>query len=250
MSDPRILVLDIERIPIQFSGDAWSLNDMKGRRIPVDWVTRWSRTICFAYRWYGQKKISFHAEWDEGGNKGMHQAAWDLYNDADVVVGHNIQNFDTKKLQGGWIEHGLGEPSPVKHFDTLLVARRKLGFDANHLDTLTQRFGLRNKTDKYSVQLAESAVAGDVKAQRRLRSYNVGDIDASTDLFEYLRPIGNLNFAAFSDDDERRCRACAGTNVQRRGYAVKLKGKYPRYACMDCGSWSTGSKAVHMAELS
>lgn len=246
----RIAILDIERIPLKFEGEAWSLNDMKGRRIPVEWVTRWPRTICFAYRWHGERKITGHAEWDEGGYEGMLRAAHAVYDEADVIVGHNIAAFDTRKLQGGWAELGLGKPSPWRHFDTLQVARKELGFEANHLATLTQRFGIRTKTDKYSIAMAEAAVAGDVKQQRRIMTYCKGDIDASTDLFDYLRPWGSLNFAAYSDDEERRCRSCESTNVQRRGYARKLKGTYPRYQCQDCGVWSTGGKSIRMAELS
>ena len=60
---PKILTLDIERLPGQANVSFWGLGDYaKGRRIHADDVTEWPRTICFAYRWYGSKKVLFSAD--------------------------------------------------------------------------------------------------------------------------------------------------------------------------------------------
>src|SRR5699024_6090823 len=65
--DPRVVTLDIERIPgrarvkhrgLTIEGEFWDLNGWKhtiGRRIHPDDVTEWPRTICAAWRWYGEE---------------------------------------------------------------------------------------------------------------------------------------------------------------------------------------------------
>jgi ribosomal protein S27E len=42
--------------------------------------------------------------------------------------------------------------------------------------------------------------------------------------------------------DKVGCPTCTSTNTQRRGTQVKLKSKFYRYQCQDCGSWFPGMK--------
>lgn len=242
----RILIFDIERIPLRTKNlAAWDFKSLQYRRLTPDDVERWGRTICLAYQWYGEKRVGFIAEWQDGGRKGFLEGARDLLDQADVVVGHNSTGFDVPHLKGEFILEGLTPPSPFKEFDTLLTMRRNGNLEANHLDTLDKRFGYTGKTDKYRIDVAEGAVAGDVKLQRRIERYNKGDIAATRRVFERLRPYGNLNLGLFADDPTAPvCSACEGSNLHRRGYAVKTALRYPKYQCQDCGKWSTSKTAV------
>ena len=79
----RVVTLDIERIPgrarvkhrgLTIEGEFWDLNGWKhtiGRRIHADDVLEWPRTICAAWRWYGEEEVHFAAEWEVGGNDGF-----------------------------------------------------------------------------------------------------------------------------------------------------------------------------------
>ena len=222
---------------------AWDMKSLQYRRLSPDDIEEWGRTICLAYRWLGEPRIHFIAEWQEGGREAFVRRSWELYDEADVVVGHNSRNFDTKHLQGEWELEGLGPSSPVKHFDTLLEARKHFNYEANHLDTLTNRFGIPAKTDKYRIEMAMAAVGGDEKARRRIERYNRGDVKASTGLYLRLRPWGSVNLGVFHEGDVARCPACSSTRLQRRGVAVTALGRYPRYQCQGCGKWSKGKKA-------
>ena len=65
----RVVTLDIERIPgrarvkhrgLTIEGEFWDLNGWKhtiGRRIHADDVLEWPRTICAAWRWYGEDEV-------------------------------------------------------------------------------------------------------------------------------------------------------------------------------------------------
>lgn len=246
---PKVLIFDIERVPMRTKQlEAWDMKSLQYRRLTPNDIDTWGRTICLAYQWLGERKVHFIAEWQEGGRVAFLEKARDLLSEADLVVGHNSKGFDVPHLQGEFMLEKIDQPSPFKQFDTLLTARSKANFEANHLDTLTRRFGLSHKTDKYSSKIAWAAVGGDERAQRRIQKYNEGDVRATTALYLYLRPWGNANLNVFFDDEDGtlRCPACSSTKVQKRGVAVTALGQYQRYQCMAprCGKWGKGKKLL------
>ena len=247
MSGPRILIFDIERVPMRTKQlEAWDMKSLQYRRLTPNDIESWGRTICLAYQWLDERKVHFLAEWQEGGRQAFLENARDMLSEADLVVGHNSKGFDVPHLQGEFLLDGIDQPSPFKQFDTLLTARAKANFEANHLDTLTRRFGLSHKTDKYSSKIAWAAVEGDEKAQRRIQRYNEGDVRATKALYLYMRALGNVNLNVFFDDeaDVVRCPTCTKTKVQKRGVAVTALGSYQRYQCQSCSAWGKGKKLL------
>lgn len=240
----NIVTLDIERIPGSFTADFWDLNAFKNRRIHPDMVEAWPRTICAAWRWYGDKRVDFAAEWEKGGNEAMHVAIWEVFDRADIVVGHNVRRFDSRHLQTGWLELGLPMPSPFKTVDTLTEARRHFAMESNTLDAICKRLSIPHKTDKYEVDVAKAAVAGDVKAQKKLKAYNCGDIVASEALYDRLRgripnhphvPTGNAL-------DVVTCNQCNSRNLDRNGIKLAQQITYLLYRCSDCGGNVQGTR--------
>ena len=245
----RIVTLDVERIPGRFAADFWDLNAFKNRRISPDEVTDWPRTICLAWRWLGQHKVHFAAEWEADGYDGMLRKAWEVYDRADIVVGHNLVNFDTKHLRTGWRNLGLTPPAPFKQVDTLTQARRVFGDESMQLVALTARLGIATKTDKYDPRVARAACAGDRKAQRKLAAYNKGDIIATEELYLKLLPwmSNHPHRGLYNLDDADCCGRCGKTDtLEKRGYATTQVGKYQQYVCKldhgGCGAWSRGRK--------
>jgi hypothetical protein len=247
---PRILTIDLERVPGRFrlegyrgsltiEGDFWDLSQWKsflGRRLRPDEVTEWPQTICAAWRWYGERKTHFSSTWGEGGRDAMLKATWEAWDDADIVYGHNVKGFDGKKLNTDWRDAGLPQPRPVRFVDTLTECRRVFGDESMTLAALTQRMGIETKTDKYEVTMARAAVAGDVKAQRRLERYNRGDIAASEALVDRLRGwINHPNLAVFTEE-EHACSNCGSPELKRDGWNHTAQTKYAQYRCQNCGA--------------
>jgi hypothetical protein len=230
----RILTIDIERMKGTAEVEFWDLGDFKNRRIHADDVTAWPRTICAAWKWHGSAKVSFAAEWLEGGAEGLARATWEAYDQADIVVGHNLRRFDTRKLRGGWLELGLPEPSPWKTVDTLTVAR-EFGYESNTLDALCRRLGIPAKTDRYDVETARAACAGDRAAQRKITAYNKGDVVATEGLYDFFR--GHMpSHPHVGTSSEPRCNQCgsAALVLQPEPYRAQSLA-YPLYRCGNCG---------------
>lgn len=247
----KVAILDIERVPGRFVADFWDLNGFKNRRISPSEVTEWPRTICFAWKWLDSKRVHFSAEWESAGYEGMLRQAHEVYDEADVVVGHNLNAFDTKHLRTGWRDLGLLPPAPFKIVDTLTQARRWFGDESMQLVALTSRLGIATKTDSYDIATARAAVAGDVKAQRKLKAYNIGDIHASEELYLRLRPWmnGHPHHALYALDDAACCQNCGSRDLQRRGYDTTSLGKYPKFQCKACGKWGRGKRNVAVVDV-
>lgn len=246
------LMVDIERLPgrarvphrgLIIEGDFWDLNSWKhtlGYRIHPDHVLEWPSTICFAATWYGGPpagfpKRTFSAAWDVGSDA-MHQAAFDLYDAADIAITYNGISFDDKHLSSGWTERRMGRPSTWKAIDLLRVARQSQGWESKTLDSVCKRLGLNAKSDKYDVKTARAAMAGDVKAQRKLRNYNVNDADIMGPVYEALMPhVKSHPHVAPSIGLERpTCPRCGSTEVERVGTYSPGVFNYPEYKCNAC----------------
>jgi DNA polymerase elongation subunit (family B) len=226
----RILVIDMERIP----GLAYFF-DPKTRFIRAADVVESPRTICFAARWYGEKEPIFEAEWIDA--KRMVQRVWELYDEADSVVGYNIKRFDDPHFKGLWFEAGLPAPRPWKAIDLYPIVKRQFGFEHNGLDAVLKRLGAPGKTDKYDARVALAAVNGDKEAQERIKYYNIGDIDGTLWLYDRLRGwIPNHPFMGTHGDD-KICNQCGSTDLKlqpTRYRAVVID--YALYRCNHCGA--------------
>jgi hypothetical protein len=257
----NVLILDIERLPgrarikhrgLTIEGDFWDLSGWKhtiGYRIHPDDVLEWPRTICAAWNWYGKDKVEFSAEWSKSGRDGLLRKTWEAFDKAQIVVGHNIQSFDAKKLRLEWAEAGLNPPSPVKYVDTLKVARREFGAESNTLDALCRRFNLVAKTDRYSVQMARDAVNGVRSAQKQIGGYNCGDIAASKGIYDFCRPwdASHPHSVISLSDDRPTCNSCWGDDVEPNGYKLANLILYKLYRCRGCGANVQGSRHARAA---
>lgn len=242
-SGSNVVTFDIERMKGRAEVEFWDLGDFKNRRIHADMVVEWPRTICLAWRWYGTKRVEFASEWGDG-REAMLLRAWEMFDRADVMYGHNIDGFDVKKLNSEWALMGLNPPAPFKTVDTLKVARARFGYESNTLDALCKRLGIVAKTDRYDVEVARAALAGDVKAQRKLKAYNTGDIAASEALVDTLRAwISNHPHDKHGTSNDRlTCNACWGDNLERNGTRLANQITYTMWQCRDCGAHVQGTR--------
>lgn len=255
----RVLTLDIERLPgvatvqhrgLTVTGEFWDLGGWKhviGRRIHADDVTTWPRTICAAAKWYDERQVMFAAQWLDGGEEGFLRTVWDWYNQADIVVGHNLQAFDSKHLKAGWALRGWPSPKPWKTVDTLKVARAEFAFESNTLDSLCKRLGVKAKTDKYSAEVAWSACGGDEKAQRKIQRYNEGDVKATEALYDRVRPwIKNHPHLSMFTGEPWGCPNCGEKNLSTNGNGEAYTNvqRYRSYVCPRCGAHVRGNRKL------
>jgi hypothetical protein len=160
---------------------------------------------------------------------------------ADIVIAHNGDAFDLKKLNARFIYHGLNAPEPYKSIDTLKVARKHFAFTSNKLADLGKHLGLGDKIDTGGFELWEKCIAGDLRAFNKMLAYNKQDVVLLEKIYLKLRPyMTNHPNVNVLDETSDCCPTCGSFKIQKRGFGLTVGGKYQRYQCTSCGSWSKG----------
>lgn len=238
MSEPKILLLDIESRP--FTALVWSIWNVN---ISPKQLLDTAGILCWSAKWLGKKEIMFdsvHASKPINMLKGVHK----LIDEADAVISYNGKRFDIPMLHREFLVYGLTPPAPHKDIDLLPVMRKKFKFVSNKLDYVCEVLGIGGKTPHTGMQLWQDCMNGDPKAWKLMEKYNKNDVVIMEKLYNKVLPWipQNLNRNLYSVEEV--CPSCGGNHLQRRGTAVSTVGTYQRYQCRDCGSWSQGTKAI------
>jgi len=166
--------------------------------------------------------------------------------EADLIIGHNVDSFDIKKINYRFAKHKLPAIDLPPTVDTLKAARKYMKATSNSLYYLAKEFGLDQK-----IQLApgtmHEADEGCAKSLKKLVDYNKGDIKSGAGLyFEILPRIKNhpnINkVMGLKQKSITKCGSCGSNDVIKNGYRYTKNGKYQRLLCGDCGSSTRGKK--------
>lgn len=236
-SGPRILSLDIETSPLV--AHAWR---MYKTSIGVNQIIEHPRTICFAAKFIGERKVHFYSEFHHEPDV-MFRAAHSLISEADILLHYNGDNFDLKRLNTEFVQAGLGPPAPYKSIDLLKVMRGNFGFASNKLAYISDRLGTSGKMKNSGHDLWIRCLAGDPKAWAEMRRYNVQDVKVLEEVYEKVRPwIRNHPHFGLYTGDPDACPNCGSLDLIRQGYALTGMGRFQRYQCRGCGTWSRSSR--------
>jgi predicted RNA-binding Zn-ribbon protein involved in translation (DUF1610 family) len=240
----KLLFLDHEAFPNEgyFWHGKYEVNVIK--------VTKHKKICCSAWSWLGEQKIhvlsmamlkGYRSNRDS--NLGLVKKIHDLYTEADIIVGHNIDGYDDKMSNTDIVKNGLMPPPPHKTVDTLKVARKYFRFNGNSLQDLGQFLGLGEKVPHEGFLLWEKCMAGNPVAWRHMARYNVGDVSLLKKIYFKFRPW-IVNHPALRVRGQFACPDCGGRNLQSRGARMTRTGKSPRHQCQDCGRWADSLKVV------
>jgi DNA polymerase elongation subunit (family B) len=184
LDDPpvKILVIDIETMAnLAWVWGTWQQN------IQPKAIVKHKRAISFAAKWVGRPKVFFYSEFHQG-REAMVRAAWELLDQADAIVGYNSKRFDVKHLNTEFKLEGYHPPAHFQHIDLYQVTKREFAFGSNKLESVAERMGLGKKREHEGFALWLKCEAGDAKAWKAMRQYNIQDVRLTEKLFEEYRP--------------------------------------------------------------
>lgn len=206
--------------------------------------------MCFAAKFLGDKKTQFYSTFHDGKAE-MVQKAWDLVNEADVVMGWNSKSFDEKHLNREFLEAGLKPPSPVKSLDLMHAVKKKFRLPSNKLQYVSTLLGTAGKVQHEGHDLWIKCLAGDEKAWGRMRKYNIQDVDLLQEVYDQLLPWidSHPSVALYDGNEQDACTNCGSTDLKREGYAFTLLGKFQRYVCKSCGKWGRSGKRIGAVDV-
>ena len=232
---PKVLVLDIETFPnIAY---VWGKYDQN--------VIRYTQQSCiatFVAKWLGEKKIISRSLPDYKGYKpgsyddrAIVEDLWKVFDEADIIIAHNGDQFDIKVVVGRFLIYGMTPPRPFKTVDTKKVVKDIARYNSNSLDDLCGLLELGRKI-KTDFDLWEGCIKGDMKFWNLMVKYNRMDVLLLEKLYLRLLPFAKThpNLAFWT---RGMCPKCGSYDVQYRGMARCITRQYQRFQCKKCGSW-------------
>jgi hypothetical protein len=201
---------------------------------------------CVVAKWLDGKSVTLALADFKGYKPGSRDdkqlclALWKLMDEAEIVVAHNGDRFDVKKINARFIHHKMKPYSPIRTIDTYKQAKAIGGFDKNRLDYLGQFLGCGRKLETGGKELWFACLDGDEKAWRRMKRYNAQDVRLLEAIYRELLPWMK-NPASTSEGTE--CPRCRSLNLKARGFARNRTARYQRFQCDDCGGWCRESTA-------
>ena len=123
----RVLAIDIETRPMTVL--AWGL---WSQDIGINQIVEPTSMLCFAAKFIGEKEMYCASDFYDG-HDAMVQKAWQLLDDADVLLTYNGHKFDLPHLRREFVEADLRPPSPCREIDLYSAVKREFKFPSAKL---------------------------------------------------------------------------------------------------------------------
>lgn len=229
----KILLLDIETAPnIAHVWGLWQQN------VSLNQLQESSYVMCWAAKWLGDDEVFFNS-FVGVSHKRMLAKIHKMLDEADAVIHYNGTKFDIPTLNKEFLKHKMSPPAPYKQIDLLRVARGQFRFPSNKLDYVASSLGLGSKHSHEGHSLWVKCMSKDKEAWEVMKQYNIQDVLILEKVYYALLPWiknhPNINIYNGTTD---KCSNCGGSHITKRGFAYSTVGKFQRYQCQDCGTWS------------
>lgn len=242
----KTLVLDIETMPAQVY-----VFDLFNQNISLAQIKEPVRVGSFVAEWLGEDRPVFYGE-DQLTHEELIRRAFELFDEADAVITFNGDRFDIPHLNREFLELGLGRPSPFKSIDLYKVVKKHHKFLSRKLAHILQRLELSQKIQNDGWPLWIACLNGEEWAWQAMRTYNIGDVVATRELYyELLVWIDNHpNVQLYRPDDGRpACPLCDEAALVKRGTRKTRVSEFQRYQCSSCGGWSSDGKRLRGVDV-
>ncbi len=232
----KILMLDIETSLMSVL--CWGIWE---QNISIESILQDWHLICWSAKWLFDDKITADVltpeEAKEHNDKRISENMWKLLDQADIVITHNGNSFDLKRLNTRFIKHGILPPRPYQSIDTLKVAKEHFNFSSNKLDYINEFLGLEKKKDA-SFELWIKCFFGDPKALSEMVDYNIKDTEILEDLYLRFRPFikGHPNMNLWNVENVSVCPNCGDEHLDWKGHYYTYTGRYKAFRCANCGA--------------
>jgi DNA polymerase elongation subunit (family B) len=231
--NPKILAFDLELAPIV--AQVWGLYDQNVglNQIQSDWYI-----LSYAAKFLDEEPIHYldqrysnPIEDDRQLCEGIHH----LISQADVLLTHNGDKFDIKKLNARFIKHGLDPIAPKQSIDTLKIARRIFSFTSNKLEYIAKFLGCSEKlkhTKFAGHSMWSECLKGNAESFMEMERYNKQDVETLIEIYEKLVKFDpSISFAAYS---QKRVCSCKSETFFKDGLRYTKQGAFQVFRCSAC----------------
>lgn len=231
----KILLFDIETFPNL--AYVWGKYDQN----VLGYVSEW-KIASFAWKWLENSKVNCLTA-RVLSERTLVENLHSLFDEADVLVAHNGDEFDIKKVHAKFLEYGLTPPSPSKSIDTKKVAKAYFEFNGNGLDDICKLLKIGGKKHTGGFDLWLKCMAGEKKSWKVMEEYNKQDVVLLEKIYLKMLPWIKNHPSQVFDKPNGGCTACGSERLRNQGVHRTNMSTYRRFKCLDCGKYSRSSKA-------
>jgi len=232
---PRIIFFDIETAPIVAT--TWGLYNanLSHENILKDWFI-----ICAAWKFSDETSVHAASIVKPEDDRSVVLKLRNALAKADLIVGHNSDKFDIKKLNARLIYHGFDPLPQIPTIDTLKEVKKIAKFSSNRLDYLAKILTGEGKIEtQYHLWL--KAMVGNKRAIADMVAYNKVDVLRLEAVYLKLRPYmkQHIHMGVLHGADRfMSCSKCGSVNLKRNGVRITAAGiKKQECQCNSCGSY-------------
>lgn len=225
MKDPKVLLFDVETFANVI--EAWGIWEVNAIRVVKEW-----ELASFAYKWLGEKDIKVVTREGQKTDKQLCVELHKVLSQADVVIAHNGDSFDNKKVRTRMLFHGLEPTAPYKQIDTKKLAKARFAFTSNSLDALGQFLGVGRKEKTGGYELWKECLAGKKSAWVKMAKYNKQDVALLERVYLKLLPWSpsiNLTY----EGRPEACPKCGSEKLRSKG----VRSGKRTFICVGCGGY-------------
>lgn len=237
----KALCLDIENFPCEVW--SWGLGEV---HLPLEFLKKDWSVCAWAAHWVGAPAdeimyMDNRGRRDVYNDKRIIKGLVKLMNQADVIIGQNVQRFDIRKLAARADFHKLPPFRPVKITDILTEERRVFAFTSHKLaykTEMNEKYKKLEHKDFPGFDLWKACMRDEVKAWESMEKYCKHDVLSTEERYLHVAPWIRTHHMG-PIDGVMRCK-CGSPNLVKEGFAFTDAGKYQIYRCLDCGKWPRG----------
>ncbi len=231
----KIILWDIETSHVL--AYTWGLWD---QNIPHTSIVQDRGILCGCWKELGKKNVHSVAIKKVGDDYEVVKKLRDVLADADIVVHHNGDKFDVKRLNARLIYHGLDPLPPIHTVDTLKEVKKVADFTSNRLDYLAKTLTGSGKIHVAS-DLWFRVLEGSKKALADMVTYNKEDVRCLEKVYLWLLPYmkSHPHVGALKGKDKfTSCPKCGSEEIKKNGTKYTRAGLIRQECqCKKCHSY-------------
>lgn len=236
MPEPRLLILDIETSPnLGYFWGIWKEN------IGLEQILNTSEIICYAAKWYHEKKIYYKSVYHHTKKKLLKELRT-LLHEADMVIHYNGRKFDIPTINKDLLLNHIEPPAPYKQVDLIETAKHTFRFQSNRLEFICKQLGIGEKEKHSGFTLWKKCMENDPSSWEIMKKYNIKDVLITEKLYDKLKPWMQTHPRLY--DTDHKCPYCNSSNVKKHKDRLAVKYKYVQWQCqdIDCRRYFSGDR--------
>lgn len=236
MNKPKILYFDIETTPLL--SWVWSTGN---QYVTAEQILEESKITSISWVWDDKVKAQ-HLTWSrEQDDLLMLKRFVEIANTADLIIGHNGENFDVRHINARLSYHNLPQINIACIEDTLKQTRKAFRLPSYKLAYLVKYFKVGKKMDVPMQVWLDVWLKNDRKQLELMAKRSDSDCLILKKLYNRIKPYVKTKFNHAVYEGRICCPSCGG-NLKKNGLKVTISGKKQQYQCTQCGKNSVDGK--------